>query len=138
MPSINETYLAIARMRAPAFRWWAASCGRRVETTAWAMLQMPARHPDTVFNCRDGPLLQCNWHSPTAVAAAEARPAAPRAAVGVEAAAALRCRRRQLIPQLGRHAHALAAARVRGGPRLRLHFHRLYYECIYSTEEHCQ
>ena len=25
-----------------------------------------------------------------------------------------------------------------GGPRLRLHFHRLYYERFYSTEEHCR
>ena len=33
---------------------------------------------------------------------------------------------------------ALTLTRCANGPRLQLHFHRLYYERFYSTEEHCR
>ena len=76
LESTNEAYLAIppyarARFQIVGGRLWKAPSRcvyRRDETTAWAILQMLARHPDqpdvdVVFNCRDGPLLLRNWRT---------------------------------------------------------------------------
>ena len=74
LDSTNEAHLAIppyarARFQIVGGQLWKAPARcvyRRDETTAWALLQMLARHPDqpdvdVVFNCRDGPLLRRNW-----------------------------------------------------------------------------
>ena len=76
LESTNEAYLAIppyarARFQIVGGQLWKAPSRcvyRRDETTAWAILQMLARHPeqpdvDVVFNCRDGPLLLRNWRT---------------------------------------------------------------------------
>ena len=76
LESTNEAYLAIppyarARFQIVGRRLYKSPSRcvyRRDETTAWAILQMLARHPDqpdvdVVFNCRDGPLLPRNWRT---------------------------------------------------------------------------
>lgn len=179
LQSTNEAYLAIppyarARYQIVAGQLWKASSRcvyRRDETTAWAILQMLARHPDqpdvdVVFNCRDGPLLGPDWMTRTkerpmvfsySTDDRHAEVAFPDYTLwGLPGKLKpwpqlrLDLLHRAQTPWAGKlpvlfgsgvvnSYHGSVGVRTRerlrvcaNGPRLQLHFHRLYYERFYS------